>query len=288
MPWSSLQHLPFAGAVEAVLAEAGISVACSDWEVHAGGSAHVVVNVGHIISVRIAKNATVCEQVERRTEVLRRLPRFSFATPRPVTGVVAANGYTGVGLTWLPGVPHPPGHGDPAVLHRVLTELAEVDASGFAPYLDRPGQHWGGHRRRHVLLDEVIPRLLPRNQGAAQRCVAELAALPTVTPSLVHGDLMGHNMLWDGEELTGIIDWDHACLYDPAHDAASLGLWYGWDALRGAVSEPVYERARLHARTFPLQAVAYAMHHELDTAQVNQAIARADEWIETHLRGVHA
>ncbi len=288
MPWSSLHHLPFAGAVEAVLAEAGMRSDRSEWEVHAGGSAHVVVNVGHVISVRIAKNATVCEHVERRTEVLRRLPRFSFATPRPLTGVVFSHGYTGVGLTWLPGFPHPPGQGDPAALHRVLTELAEVDASGFARYLDRPGQHWGGHRRRHVLIDEVIPRLLPRNQDAALQAVAELAALPTVAPSLVHGDLMGHNMLWNGEELTGVIDWDHACLSDPAHDAASLGLWYGWEVLRAAVSESVYERALLHARTFPLQAVAYALHHDLGTAQVNQAIARAADWIETNLRGVCA
>ena len=288
MPWSSLQHLPFAGAVDAVLAAAGVSVERTEWEVHAGGSAHVVVNVGHVISVRIAKNPTVVSHVERRTQVLRRLPRFSFATPRPLTDVVVADGYTGVGLTWLPGAPHPPGHVDPAVLHRVLTELAEVDASGFAGFLDRPGQHWGGHRRRHVLIDEVIPRLLPRNRAAALQAVAELAALPTVAPTLVHGDLMGHNMLWQDEELTGVIDWDHACLYDPAHDAASLGLWYGWDALRGAVSETVYERAQLHARTFPLQAVAYALHHDLDTAQVNQAVARADEWIETNLRGAHA
>jgi aminoglycoside phosphotransferase (APT) family kinase protein len=285
MPWSSLHRLPFAGAVDAVLEEAGMDADRSDWEVHAGGSAHVVVNVGHVISVRIAKNPTVRAHVERRTEVLRRLPRFSFATPRPLTDVVVAHGYTGVGLTWLPGVPHPPGHVDPAVLHRVLTELAEVDASGFAPFLDRPGQHWGGHRRRHVLIDEVIPRLLPRNQEAALRAVTELAALPTVAPSLVHGDLMGHNMLWENGEMTGVIDWDHSCLYDPAHDAASLALWYGWDSVRGAVGEAVYERALLHARTFPLQAVAYALHHELDTAQVNQAIARADEWIEDNLRG---
>lgn len=286
MPWSSLHHLPFARAVQAVLQEAGMSSDPGEWEVHAGGSAHVVVNVGHVISVRIAKNATVRSHVERRTEVLRRLPRFSFATPRPLTGVVVSHGYTGVGLTWLPGEPHPPGRGDPAVLHRVLTELAEVETSGLAGFLDRPGQHWGGHRRRHVLIDEVIPRLLPRNREAALRAVADLAALPTVVPTLVHGDLLGHNMLWDGEELAGVIDWDHACRYDPAHDAASLGLWYGWDTLRASVSEAVYERARLHARTFPLQAVAYALQHDLDTAQVNQAIARADDWIEANLRGV--
>ena len=118
------------GAVQAVLREAGMSSDPSQWEVHAGGSAHVVVNVGHVISVRIAKNATVCEHVQRRTEVLRRLPRFSFATPRPLTGVVVSHGYTGVGLTWLPGHPHPPGHGDPAVLHRVLTELVPAGAPG--------------------------------------------------------------------------------------------------------------------------------------------------------------
>ena len=43
-------HLPFANAVEAVLAEAGVSVERSDWELHAGGSAHIVVNAGHMMS----------------------------------------------------------------------------------------------------------------------------------------------------------------------------------------------------------------------------------------------
>ena len=63
-------HVPFAQAVEAVLARAGVSVDRGDWEVHAGGSAHIVVNAGHVMSVRIAKNPTSGENVRRRVRAL--------------------------------------------------------------------------------------------------------------------------------------------------------------------------------------------------------------------------
>ena len=132
-----------------------------------------------------------------------------------------------------------------------------------------------------MLLDQVLPRLLPRNRARALSAIDDLVALERAAPRLVHGDLMGSNMLWQDGRLVGVIDWDHACLGDPAYDVASLGLWFGWSSIRGATDEETYCRARLHARIFPLQAVAYALHHELDTAQVRQAVEKADAWYET-------
>ena len=274
-------HLPFAGAVEAVLAEAGVSVDRSEWELHAGGSAHIVVNAGHLMSVRIAKNPTSGENVRRRTEALTRLPDFDFAIPRPLTPVLQDGRYTAVGRTWLPGAPRAPGSADPRELRRALEQIRHADARDAEPWLDRPGQHWGGHRRRHVLLDQVLPLLLPRNRDRAMSAIEDLVALENVTPQLVHGDLMGSNMLWDGEHLVGVIDWDHACMSDPAYEVASLGLWFGWSSVRDATDPESYERAKLHARIFPVQAIAYALHHELDAAQVRQAVEKADAWYET-------
>ena len=275
-------HLPFAQAVEAVLARAGVRVDRGDWEVHAGGSAHIVVNAGHVMSVRIAKNPTSGENVRRRVRALARLPDFDFRVPRPLTPVMTVNRYTAVGMTWLPGTTCEPGPADPRTLGRVLEQLRCADASAAAPWLDRPGQHWGGHRRRRVLIDQVIPRLLPRNRERALRAIRDLVALEPVVPALVHGDLMGHNMLWEDGRLVGVIDWDHACMADPAYDTASLGLWFGWECVRQATDAEDYERARLHARIFPLQAVAYALHHQLDAAQIRQAIEKADCWYEAH------
>ena len=68
---------------------------------------------------------------------------------------------------------------------------------------------------------------------------------------------------------------------DTAYEVASLGLWFGWSSVRDATDPESYERAKLHARIFPLQAIAYALHHELDAAQIRQAVEKADAWYET-------
>ncbi|HLY55822.1 MAG TPA: phosphotransferase family protein [Stellaceae bacterium] len=39
-------------------------------------------------------------------------------------------------------------------------------------------------------------------------------------PVLVHGDLVPHNCLWDGDELTAVLDWEGAHFGDPAEDLA--------------------------------------------------------------------
>jgi hygromycin-B 4-O-kinase len=41
----------------------------------------------------------------------------------------------------------------------------------------------------------------------------------------VHGDLGGANLIVDGAQVTGVIDWDRALIGDPAYDAANLLFW---------------------------------------------------------------
>ncbi len=45
-------------------------------------------------------------------------------------------------------------------------------------------------------------------------------------PCLVHGDMIIHNLLTDGEQLTGVIDWELARWGDPDHDLARLVYYH--------------------------------------------------------------
>lgn len=275
--------MPFADVVDAVLADLGERSDCTRWSVVPTGSSHLVVEIDKRISVRIAKNPAARANLARRSEVLRRLPEYDFQIPRPLTGTKTVKGHTAVGLTWVEGS-HRTADVPAETLRHLLEQLWETDTSDFDSYLDRPGQHWGGHRRRHVILDEVVPLLLPRNRALAREAIHDLADLDVVTPRLVHSDLMSRNMLWQGRSLSGVIDWDHACLGDPAQDVASLALCFGWDTLDSVLDPDIMRRARLHARIVPMQSVAYTLVQDMDTAQVNQAVTRADEWIDTRLR----
>lgn len=275
--------MPFADVVDAVLAELGEESDCTRWSVVPTGSSHLVVEIDKRISVRIAKNPVARKNLARRSEVLRRLPDYHFNIPRPLTRTIIAKGHTAVGLTWVAGT-HRTGGVAAEQLGRLLEQLWATDTSTFDGFLDRPGQHWGGHKRRHVILDEVVPMLLPRNRDLAREAINDLAELEVVRPRLVHSDLMSHNMVWQGDHLSGVIDWDHACLGDPAQDAASLALCFGWDTLDRVLPPEIMHRARLHSRIVPMQSVAYTLVQEMDTAQVNQAVNRADEWIDTRLR----
>lgn len=277
--------LPYADVVDAALREIGEHPDPSTWRIITSGSAHVVVGIDDRLCVRIAKNPAAKRSLARRTEVLSRLPEYSFATPRPLSRVHGSRGHGAVALSWVHGE-HRWGRVDTAELISLLEQLWATDTAPLEAYLDRPGQHWGGHRRRRIMLDDVVPRLLPRNRDLARHAIRDLAELETVTPHLVHSDLMGQNMIWSGDALAGVIDWDHASLGDPAQDVAALACSYGWPTFDGALPPEILHRARLHARIMPMQSVAYTLVQDLDTAQVNQAVARADEWIDTRLRAL--
>jgi macrolide phosphotransferase len=83
----------------------------------------------------------------------------------------------------------------------------------------------------------VPPRLLSRWEKA----VEEVGAWRFV-PCCVHGDLVGENMLVEGEAITGIVEWSQARVADPADDFAWLGVGTAQPALDAVVA--AYSAAR--------------------------------------------
>jgi len=51
-----------------------------------------------------------------------------------------------------------------------------------------------------------------------------ISLFKTASPSLVHGDLIIHNLLTDGRHLTGVLDWEFALFGDADYDLARI--WY--------------------------------------------------------------
>lgn len=269
--------------VDAVMRQAGMNVACDRWDIRTSGSAHYVINMEGRLSVRVAKTPEIGAKVARRTETLRRLPQhLGFATPRPITRTIMRNGMTAVGLTWIKGEPKNPGPASTKAMAQMLRTLHNIDYTGMEPYLDKPHYHWGGKDWIQTLQDDVVPQLLRSNQKLASKVIDKVLDLDPVEPRLIHNDLAGHNILWRGEKLAGVIDWDHACLSDPAYDWASLGNWYGWESLTKALTPHELERAQVLSQLLALEAIAYSQQSGMGGAIVRLAIERADNWLIDH------
>ncbi len=283
-----LNNVDFLPVVEAVMHQAGLNVARDRWDIRKGGSAHWIINMENRLSVRVAKSPELGAAVARRTETLRRLPYdLSFEVPRPITRTITRNGMTAVGLSWIKGEPHHSGQVSPRALATILREIHSIDYTGMEPYLDFPHQHWGGKDWVSVLRQDVVPKLLKSNQRIALGLIDDVVDLEPATPVLIHNDLAGHNILWSGDKLAGVIDWDHACLADPAYDHATLGMSYGWEALRRALSPDEMERALVLSRTLALEAVAYSLKTGKGGAIVRLGVERADDWLYDFKNGVN-
>lgn len=100
--------------------------------------------------------------------------------------------------------------------------------------------------------------------GPSAADVAEVQVQPAldverdVAPTLCHGDFGPHNILWAGGTAASVIDWDHACIGDPAIDLAPLISFHGASALCALASAEEVRRAKIHRATLPLQVAAAA------------------------------
>jgi aminoglycoside phosphotransferase (APT) family kinase protein len=72
-------------------------------------------------------------------------------------------------------------------------------------------------------------------------------------PVLVHGDLAGTNLLWDGDRPVGVLDWDFAFVGDSAYDVACLADGFGWAMLEGVFGTAVVDRARIYRNAFLIE-----------------------------------
>lgn len=278
-----LEQVKYLPVVEAVMHQAGLNIARDRWDIRKNGAAHFIVNMGGELSIRVAKTPEIGSKVARRTELLRRLPYdLPFIVPRPITRTITRNGVTAVGLRWIKGEPRNPGPASPKALAHMLKALHSIDYTGMAPYLDSPHQHWGGDDWVATLQEHVVPQLLRTNQKIALAVIDQVLDLEPVHPKLIHNDLAGHNILWSGEKLVGVIDWDHCTIADPAYDYATLGNWYGWDSLKKALTETEIHRAQVLSRLLALESVAYSMHNGMGGAIVRLALERADNWLMDH------
>lgn len=247
-----------------------------------GGSHEVLLLPGTAV-VRVARNPGAAAALPRRTELLRRLARLDlpFAVPEPLSAVATVEGSTGVALSWLYGAPSAKYQGGaPKELAALLGVLREVDCAPLADVLGVPHEYAGGDRWAGLMLDAVVPRLPRAWRREGRRRIRAALDLPRQQPSLVHGDLAGSNMHWDGRgRLAGVLDWDLAQPFDPALDAACLS-WHGWDKVAAAVDPETLRRARVWALTFGLEQIAFALLNGETEEYLASRVVAVTEWLE--------
>ncbi|MBX2800787.1 MAG: phosphotransferase [Myxococcales bacterium] len=91
---------------------------------------------------------------------------------------------------------------------RFLVQLHAVDPSSLAlPARDD--------------LAEVIGEYLPERFDAVRRLIERVGVPPATGASVLHGDYWPGNVLWRGNEIAAVIDWEDAAVGDPVADFAA-------------------------------------------------------------------
>lgn len=216
------------------------------WLVRTTAGASGVLRIGYAErpgeSARMATEAAALAAAER----------LGVAAPRllaaDLTGVAA--GVLALLITEVPGSSRIPGDVRPERLCAFGAAVAQLSAVPLEPTPELP-------RRHRSLEDQDFAAL---RAGAASGPLLEAAAdrvagrpdpeAPTV---LVHGDLWHGNVMWVGDEVTGIIDWDAAgagpagidlggarcdaaILFGPA---APEHVLTGWESVAGRAADDV-------------------------------------------------
>ena len=259
----------------------------SELVVREGQFHHVVIGTDRVVC--IARTTAAAARLARRAAMLDALRdlELGVAVPNPLA-VSADNEVPHLVLSRIHGETlERSAVGTPAIAaavarecHALLTRLAAAGSNETlrATLPHAPADRWPEFAA--AVRDTLYPLMTAAGSTRAEEQLAALNALPHSTVALVHGDLGGENLLWNTESavpvLCGVVDWDGACLGDPAEDIAAIAATYG---------EPVLGRlldldatAGLPARvaairgTFALQQ-ALAAHSDGDEDELAEGLA---------------
>ena len=136
--------------------------------------------------------------------------------------------------------------------------LAALHAAPVSAQL-RPARQWCGGESWPHIVDEITDALGQPLRAEAARVVADVAEAERSAPRcFVHGDFGPHNLLFQDGRISGLIDFDNACVGDPAMDFAPLIGFYGSTAVAQITNSRMVERARIHRASLSLQVAAAA------------------------------
>jgi aminoglycoside 2''-phosphotransferase len=119
---------------------------------------------------------------------------------------------------------------------------------------------------------EVESRILPDLDGAQRDAVRaalveHVDRMPHLPVSLIHGDFGIGNILWDGTQITGIIDFGSMRWADPSWDVAGIAAGFGIDFARQLSSgypglEELLPRTSFYRLAFALMEANYGAEQE--------------------------
>lgn len=244
-------------------------VAARFWPEWDWAAAHVTRGAFHQVAlhpdgpvIRVAIGRDAAARTARERGILSALTRVTAATALPAPldapGDAVAAGVSLV--TKVPGRPlagtaTPPGglaSYEAALRGLRDVPLPQVDA------LPAPREWCGGSSWPNVVADRLLPRLPASARAFAQDVVGFVVGSAPADVVLSHGDFGPHNMLWDGDQLSGLVDLDHACIGDPAIDIAPLIGYHGAAAVAQICAGDELRRALHHRASLPLQVAAAA------------------------------
>lgn len=165
------------------------------------------------------------EKARREYHTFELLNQFGVASPKPLYQDADGGlfGVPGIVTAWIPGKlllepPYPSRWAETLAAMLAHIHAINVTASQF-PFLLNANEEALWFLNAERVMPEYI-RAHPLGIAVWNALTQNVSQLTPIAPALVHLDYWSRNILWEDEQITGVIDWEEAAYGDPGIDVA--------------------------------------------------------------------